>query len=282
MKLSETTTLIADAMKKDTPPWRIPLVQHQNSGFPTNAYTNRQYGGINPLLLNVVAMKRGYRSKYWATFKQWQGLGCKIKQRPEDVPEGEWGTKITRMEYQEGTEQKVPKTVFLFNAGQVFGNFQLKPATAYQVLLTEVSNNAPDYGPVDEIIGRTGNAIKHGNYKEPRYERPPKDYICMPWRKRFATDSQYYGSVLHELIHYVEWRTGWKGSEEQGELIAEIGQAYLETLLGIPHCNDLTNYHKWLDGWLAAMNADPRFIYEAAAQAEKAVDFVLGRNIGRE
>jgi antirestriction protein ArdC len=258
----------------------MPFVAHKNSGFPTNAYTNRQYGGINPLLLNIAALKNGHTSKYWATYKQWAGMGCQVKRRPDDVPEGEWAAKIVRRTYNEEDDKVSWSPILVFNASQVFGNFHVVPATAYQVLKAEISDTPPDYSNTDRLLAQA--VFKEGGYSRPRYERPPKDFICMPWRKRFVDDAHWYGSCLHELIHWAEWRTGWKGSEEQGELIAEIGQAYLETLLGVPHCNDLTNYNKWLDDWLRAMDEDPRYIYEATAQAEKAVDFVMGRRPNRD
>jgi antirestriction protein ArdC len=272
--------LIAEAMRGNVLPWHRPpiapeVATHANSGFPTNAYTNRLYGGINPLLLNLAARKREFKSKYWATYKQWQAIGCKVKNRPDNVPEGEWGTKIVRVEGTAAT------TISVFNADQVFGRFHLKPAEAYQVLAEGMIRDWK-YDAVDEFIQKTGAEIKVGNYKQPRYERVPKDYICMPWRKKFLNDASWYGSNLHELVHWSEWRTGWKGSEAQGELIADMGQGFLEAILGVPHCTDLTNHNKWVGEWLREIGSDPSYIYEAATQAEKSVDFLLGRKSQKE
>ena len=151
-RITQTSTLIADAMRENTPPWRTPFVAHKNNGFPTNAYTNRQYGGINPLLLNIAAIKNGFTSKFWATYKQWTGLGCQVKCRPDDVPEGEWATKIVRRVYSEEADKVSWSSILVFNAAQVFGNFHLVPATAYQVFNEEVSKDGPDYGNVDKYI----------------------------------------------------------------------------------------------------------------------------------
>jgi len=37
----------------------------------------------------------------------------------------------------------------------------------------------------------------------------------------------------------------------------------------------MTNHVAYLESWLKGMNGDPRFIFRAAAQASKAVEFVL-------
>lgn len=59
-----------------------------------------------------------------------------------------------------------------------------------------------------------------------------------------------------------------------GELIAEIGGCYLTTEFGLPTSNDLTQHCAYLQTWLKGME-DPAFIFKAATQANRAVDFIL-------
>ena len=54
----------------------------------------RLYSGINPILLDLQSMVRGYTSKWWGTFGQWQSLGAQVKKRPDDVKPGHWGTSV--------------------------------------------------------------------------------------------------------------------------------------------------------------------------------------------
>jgi antirestriction protein ArdC len=56
------------------------------------------------------------------------------------------------------------------------------------------------------------------------------------------------------------------------ELVAEIGNCFLCSDLGLtPNFEQSAAY---IDSWLRAMKVDARAIFHAAAQAQKAVDFV--------
>ena len=60
------------------------------------------------------------------------------------------------------------------------------------------------------------------------------------------------------------------------ELVAEMGAAFLCGVAGI----DNATVHQsaaYLHGWLAALKADTRLLVIAAAQAQKAADYILGR-----
>jgi antirestriction protein ArdC len=90
----QVTRRIVDALKADTAPWRRPWSPLENTGSPANVVSRRRYSGVNTLLLELVAQERGYSSRWWGTFRQWQQLGLRVKARPSHVNPGEWGTKI--------------------------------------------------------------------------------------------------------------------------------------------------------------------------------------------
>ena len=60
----------------------------------------------------------------------------------------------------------------------------------------------------------------------------------------------------------------------QGELIAEMGACFLMAELGLATTSDLTNHAAYLKHWLKGME-DPKFIFQAASQANKAVEFLM-------
>jgi antirestriction protein ArdC len=60
-----------------------------------------------------------------------------------------------------------------------------------------------------------------------------------------------------------------------GELVAELGACYLMGEVGLPPADTWKNSASYLAHWLKAMNADPRFIFKATAQASRATDHVL-------
>jgi len=90
----QITQQIISALEQDLVPWRRPWSVSKNVGRPANVLSKRAYTGINPLLLEMHALKHGFQSKWWGTFEQWKKLGGAVKKRPSHVAKGEWGCKI--------------------------------------------------------------------------------------------------------------------------------------------------------------------------------------------
>src|SRR5437763_128007 len=84
---SQVNEKIIAALSKGLAPWRKPWVANGNAGNPANAVSGRSYRGINPLLLQLAAMDKGFCSKWWGTYRQWQSLGGQVKK-------GQRGTRI--------------------------------------------------------------------------------------------------------------------------------------------------------------------------------------------
>lgn len=74
-----STDQIIDALQSDLPPWRQPWSCDPNAGQPTNLTSKKPYRGINPLVLQCTAVKKGFRSKWWATFNQWREADCHVQ-----------------------------------------------------------------------------------------------------------------------------------------------------------------------------------------------------------
>lgn len=88
----------------------------------------------------------------------------------------------------------------------------------------------------------------------------------------------YYETVLHELAHWSEVRTGWDHKQHgypMGELVAEIAASFVSTELGLPQAADLENRAAYLQSWLKHMRNDPAYIFKASTQASKVTDFLL-------
>ncbi len=127
------TNTIVEALKSGgLPPWRRPWAADPNAGFPANVVSKKKYRGINPLLLQIAAMRHGLKSKWWATFNQWKEMGGQVMRRPDNVPPGEWGTgiifwsKTTKVEENDDGEEEKKNIFFLrtytvFNVDQVEG-----------------------------------------------------------------------------------------------------------------------------------------------------------------
>jgi antirestriction protein ArdC len=125
--------------------------------------------------------------------------------------------------------------------------------------------------------------IKHKEQKA--YYSPSLDFVNMPKKKSFNSDSAYYSTLFHELVHSTghEKRLNRQslvknekfGSETYSleELVAEIGTCYLQSLTGIT--SEFEQSSAYIQGWLQKLKNDKRFIFIASNQAQKAIDFML-------
>ncbi len=135
----QITDRILEGLKNGVVPWRKTWRPDKNSGAPANAISARPYSGINPILLDLVAMSRGYSSRFWATYQQWASIGAQVQKRPANVEPGHWGTNIvfyrlikkTKIENGEEKTESFPvlRTFTVFNVDQVEGADHLRAST---------------------------------------------------------------------------------------------------------------------------------------------------------
>lgn len=285
----QITDRILEGLKAGCIPWRKTWRPDKNSGAPANAISGRCYSGVNPILLDLVSMSRGYTSRFWATYQQWASIGAQVKQRPADCKPGEFGTTIvfykqikkTKIENGEEKTNSFPvlRTFTVFNIDQVDGESvdHLRASTDQSPVSFE-----PDYAAAREAISATGADIRHGGDKA-FYVRPigtfpshhDGDYIQMPHPGQFIAPNEFISTSFHELTHWSEVRLAWTGSYAMGELIAEMASCFAAAQLGVPCSDNLDNHTAYLASWLKALENDPRAILKAASQASKATEFIL-------
>ena len=142
----------------------------------------RAYAGLNPMLLEIHAIRHGFQSRWWGTFAQWHALGCTIRKRPQDVEEGHWGCRVvfykpvtkTVVDEQTGDEDEerffVLRTFTVFNADQTDGDAaeDLRAARQDQ---GQTNDAEPDFAPAEELISATGADIRYGGDRA-FYHRP--------------------------------------------------------------------------------------------------------------
>lgn len=275
-----TNTIIEslEAGNGTLPPWRKPWAADPNGlGLATSLSTGRAYQGINQLLLQVLAMKRGYQSKWFGTFNQ-------IKQAGASVQKGAKAVQVVLFrpvsrertnEVGEQVEDKflVMRTFSVFNVEQTTGLDQ------FRVGFSQPTDTLFDrFEAMDRLVAACGVDLRHGGNRA--YYSPGGDYIQMPHRHQFESSEAYYQTLAHEMTHWSESRIGFDRAKEDnayalGELVAELGASFLLAELGLPASENIENCTRYLDHWLKAMRGDTRFIFKAAATASKAVDFLL-------
>ena len=270
------TDRITTLLEQGTVPWHKPWTA--KTGFPRNFVSQRPYRGINVFLLHTMS----YESPLWLTFRQAAALGGSVKKGEKACPVVFW--KQLAIENKEsGETDKIPMLRYyhVFNVSQCDG---LKTGTA-PVPTTENAVSKPE-----DIVANMPQlpVIKHGMTKA--YYSPREDCVGIPARERFERMEDYYSTVFHELIHSTGHEKRLKRAtlaEHNGfgsdpyckeELIAELGSAFL---CGYADIVDRTidNSAAYVEGWLKQFQNDRTLIVYAAAQAQKAADFILDRTL---
>lgn len=245
-----------------------------NAGMPVNAASKRRYRGINILSCWVSARNRGYASQRWASFKQWQELGGRVRR-------GEKGTPIIFYSVKENEEKDERRAFirssYVFNAEQVEGIEAPEPAP----LLDEAARIAS----CEAWLAERAHAFKLTHSDENRaYFHPASDTVNMPAFGLFHTGEHYYSTLFHELTHWTGVKSRlarsdldtYQGeSRAREELVAELGAAFLSAEHGITHVTraDHTSY---IASWLKHLKNDKRAIVTAASLASAAADYLTG------
>ena len=133
----------------------------------------------------------------------------------------------------------------------------------------------------DRFFAATKADIRTGGNRAFYAEGP--DYIQMPPFETFRDAESYAATLCHEACHWTKadkrlardfGRIKW-GDEgyAKEELVAELGSAFLCADLGItPEVRP--DHAAYIESWLKALKGDKRFIFSAAAHAQRAVDFL--------
>lgn len=283
-----TNTIVEALQSGGLPPWRQPWRSSKNSGAPINVVSKRCYSGVNPLLLQIAAQRHQFQSRYWATFQQWKQLGGSVVRRPSHVDPGRWGTMIvfcrpvTKTETDPDGEETeatfwIPRSYTVFNLDQVEGSHLDHLRVGIESI--DVSDLQGRFVEADRVVAATNADIRYGG--DSAFYNMVGDYIQIPHQSQFALP-EYFETLGHELVHWTEapHRLNWDRSKPQnsyacGELIAELGGCYFANEIGLPVSERLDNHAAYLNHWLQEMKGDPHFIFKAAAQASRAVDFIL-------
>jgi antirestriction protein ArdC len=248
------------------------------NSLPCNHKTGMPYQGVNVLLLWAAAMKNGYSTDRWLTYKQAADMGGQVRKGEKSVAcvffkAIEREAKNAKTDETETETVRIISLFWLFNLDQIDGID--KPQTAAQLSEFQQIEAAED------VLKRSGAIIREEGDKA--FYRPSTDEIYMPERTRFASEMEFYSVALHELTHW----TGAKhrlardfvfrfGTDAYAfeELIAELGSAFLNADLGFS-ASMIPNHAGYIQSWLKVLKNDRRAIFTAAAQASKAHRYIM-------
>ncbi len=276
-----TNQIIADlekGVKSWTKPWnggddncRITMPLRHNG---------EKYQGINILSLWGSAMQQGFSSANWMTFKQAKELGGQVLK-------GEKGSLVVYANTMKHTEENakgeevevnIPymKGYTVFNAEQIEGlpeRYYDKPEI--------VANPVKRIEHAEKFFAGTGAEIRNGGHQA--FYSVQHDFMKLPDIDAFNDAEDYYATLAHETTHWTRHpdrldrdfgRKSW-GDEgyAQEELVAELGAAFICADLGIK-LEDREDHSAYIASWLKALKNDKRAIFQAAAHAQRAVNYL--------
>lgn len=118
---------------------------------------------------------------------------------------------------------------------------------------------------------------------------PTADRITLPTRELFSSAEELYATLNHEGSHAAAHpkRLNQKSIAEAApfgspayvfeELIAEMSAAYLCAEAGISPAV-IANEAAYIQGWLTRLRSNERMVVTAAAQAQRAANYILNRS----
>ena len=281
---TRVTNQITLQLEKGIRPWIKPWSVEHTAGRITRPLRHNAvpYRGVNVLLLWSEALAKGYAAPLWMTYKQSQEMGAQVRK-------GEHGSlvvfadRFTKRETDsagQDVEREIPfmKGYTVFNVEQIDG----LPAHYY----AQPSNPLPlsdRLAHADQFVTATGAAIHLGGNQA--YYSPAADRIQLPPFEAFKDKESFYATALHELSHWTRHETrldrdfGRQRFGDAGyareELVAELGSAFLCADLGItPEIRE--DHADYIGHWLNVLAEDNRAIFQAAAHAQRAADFLQG------
>lgn len=273
------TEQILNLLEKGVVPWKGKAVKPV---CPVNFATGRAYRGINVFTLATA----GFNSPYWLTFNQVKEMGGRVKKGSKSVPVVFWKIYDTTRENEEGEEivegkRFVARYYRVFNAEQIegiefptfAGTYDNKPIEKAE----SVWRNMP-HAP--KIFFDSPDGAYYGKRD---------DSVHAPALERCKNAETFYSTLFHELAHStgakhrlnrvgVTGKHGF-GDEDyaQEELVAEMTAAFLTGHCGLESVV-IEDQALYIQEWLKALRNDKKLVVIAAAQAQKAADYILGVN----
>jgi antirestriction protein ArdC len=241
------------------------------------------YKGINVVMLWSAATAKGYSCPIWLTFKQALELGGNVR-KGETGELIVYANRIIRTETNDKGEELDREIPFLkgytvFNAEQCDGLPAQYTSQAEPPALPQLDRIAR----ADLFFVGTGADIRHGGTKA--YYAIAADYVQMPPFETFRDAESHAATLAHELTHWTRHdsrlardfgrvRHGDEGYAKE-ELVAELGAAFLCADLGItPEVRE--DHAAYIASWLTVLRNDKRFVFSAAAHAQRATDYLHG------
>lgn len=286
---AEVTNKIIGMIEQGVAPWRKTWSQY---GLARNYATGHVYTGINMILMNTTA----HPIPYFMTFNQIQEHGGKIRKGSKaemviyfnvyykDENDQTLNRQQAHAAREHGQDVQVLKFIKYYN---VFNIADIE-GIEFEIPEVELRDNA-QLDRCEQIIAGMPNRpeLKQVNANQPFYS-PMGDFVNMPDIRQFDSPHTYYATFFHELAHSTGHASRLAREEvmnpvefgskpySREELLAEMAASFLCASVNIDYDEVTENSAAYLAGWLKVLKEDSKFIFKAAAEAQKAANYILG------
>lgn len=282
---AKITDRIVAALEEGVRPWVQPWNTGNLEGRITRPlrHNGEPYSGINVLLLWSETVSRGFRSPTWMTFRQAAELGAHVR-KGETGSSVVYANRVRKTETAENGDE-VERDIPFLKSYTVFNVEQIDDLPdEYRPSLTEdPKTDCSRTTAADAFFAATGAVIRHGGDKA--FYAPGSDLIQIPPIETFRDVESYYATLAHEQIHWVGAKHRLdrdlsryakdKTERAREELVAELGAVFLCADLGIvPEMEPRPDHASYIASWLEVLKNEKRFIFAAAAHAQRAVAYL--------
>ena len=282
----EITDAVIAQMEAGGDPWECP--HNATGGMPRNAIKGNLYHGVNPFILWHTANTRGYTAPLWATFKQWKGVGAKVK-KGQNKANGCGGTRIVFFKFMKKTDKKTGET-FGFPLLRCYTVFNIEqcedvPEKYQEAAIGPELSDEERIAGAEEFFGRLEKGstvtVKEGGAQA--CYAPSLDEIRVPSFSDYKSPEGYYSTKAHEHGHSTGHASRLDRAAAFGnrfgsqayayeELVAEMTAAFACAHLGIKRN---LQHPEYLSHWIKVLKSDKKALFTAASQARKALIWLL-------
>jgi antirestriction protein ArdC len=281
------TEKIINLLEQGIVPWRRPW---SATGLPCNLVSKKPYRGVNLLLLSATK----YISPLWLTMKQANELGGSVRKGERSQIVVFWKVdQIVKAETETDPEKDAAdeksRPRFVLRYYRLFNLEQCELPQAVLDKLPKIETHQHDpIEAAERIIAGMPNPPEIQYAGSKAYYSPITDRITLPPRELFISAEEFSATKIHECVHSTgsRKRLNRESITEAApfgsptyvaeELVAETGAAFLCAEAGISPAV-VENQAAYIQGWLGKIRSDKRLVIMAAAQAQKAADFILNR-----
>lgn len=274
------TKRVLDALSKGVVPWRKPWREKQ---LPKNAVSGRTYRGVNLLLLGLSE----FFDHRWLTMRQANELGGEVIRGSKASLIVFW--KRWTPQEDDDDETSKQRAISLLRYYHVFNVEQCEGLDVEPLQPPDALTDRDRLAEAEGLVKGMPDPPTMEEKGESPWYSPSRDVVRIPPLSVFDSAGGYYATLFHELGHATGHvrRLARKGVMDRAifgsddysreELVAEMTSAFCCASVGLDN-SIVEDSARYVASWLRVLETDHKAVVVAAAQAQRAADFIRGQS----